>query len=60
MGGALVTLVTVIVLVIAACFIGSLILAKNTKEFHIHFGLLNGFYISGSFYENGNTQENHQ
>ena len=50
----LMTLVIVIILLIAVCFIGSLVLAKDTKEFHIHFGLLKGFDISGSFYENNN------
>jgi hypothetical protein len=54
------TLVIVIILLIAVCFIGSLVLAKDTKEFHIHFGLLKGFDISGSFYENNNPQEHHQ
>ncbi|MBD5537870.1 MAG: hypothetical protein HDQ99_19905 [Lachnospiraceae bacterium] len=53
----LMTLVTVILLLIAVCFIGSLVLAKDTKEFHIHFGLLKGFDISGSFFENSNPQE---
>lgn len=57
---ALMTLVTVIILLIAACFIGSLVLAKDTKEFHIHFGLLKGFDISGSFFENSNPQEHQQ
>ena len=56
----LMTLVTVVLLLIAVCFIGSLVLAKDTKEFHIHFGLLNGFDISGSFFENSNTQEHQQ
>ncbi len=60
MGEALTTLVIVIILLIGVCFIGSLILAKDTKEFHIHFGLLNGFDISGSFYESSSSQENHQ
>lgn len=40
-----------IVMLIVVCFIGSLILAKNTKEFHIHFSLFNGFDISGSFFD---------
>lgn len=57
---ALMTLVTVIILLIASCFIGSLVLAKDTKEFHIHFGLLKGFDISGSFFENSNPQEHQQ
>lgn len=54
---AFMALVTVILLLIAVCFIGSLVLAKDTKEFHIHFGLLKGFDISGSFFENSNPQE---
>lgn len=57
---AFMTLVTVILLLIAVCFIGSLVLAKDTKEFHIHFGLLKGFDISGSFFENSNPQEHQQ
>lgn len=57
---AFMTLVTVILLPIAVCFIGSLVLAKDTKEFHIHFGLLKGFDISGSFFENSNPQEHQQ
>ena len=57
---ALMTLVAVILLLIAVCFIGSLVLAKDTKEFHIHFGLLKGFDISGSFFENSNPQEHQQ
>lgn len=60
MGEAVMTLVTVILLLIAVCFIGSLVLAKDTKEFHIHFGLLKGFDISGSFFENSNPQEHQQ
>ncbi len=57
---AFMTLVTVILLLIAVCFIGSLVLAKDTKKFHIHFGLLKGFDISGSFFENSNPQEHQQ
>lgn len=41
-------------------FFGSLVLAKDTKEFHIHFGLLKGFDISGSFFEHNNPQEHQQ
>ncbi len=54
----LMTLVIVVILLIAVCFIGSLVLIKGTKEFHIHFGLLKGFDISGSFYNN--SQEHQQ
>ncbi len=60
MGDVILTLIIVILLLIAVCFIGSLVLAKDTKEFHIQFGLLKGFDISGSFFENNNTQENRQ
>lgn len=60
MGEAVMTLVTVILMLIAVCFIGSLVLAKDTKEFHIHFWLLKGFDISGSFFENSNPQEHQQ
>ncbi len=60
MGNVILTLVIVILLLIAVCSIGSLVLAKDIKEFHIHFGLLKGFDISGYFFENNNTQENQQ
>lgn len=50
------TLILVIVMLFVVCFIGSLVLAKDTKEFHIHFGLLKGFDISGSFFDNNNTE----
>lgn len=53
------TFVLVILMLFVVCFIGSLVLAKDTKEFHIHFGLLKGFDLSGSFYDN-NTTEHHQ
>lgn len=46
---AFMTLVIVIMLLLAVCFIGSLVLAKDTKEFHIHFVVLKGFDISGIF-----------
>ena len=49
------TLIIIIIMLITVCFIGSLVLAKDTKEFHIHFSLLNGFDISGSFFDN-NTE----
>lgn len=52
MAEIIMTLVLVIVMLFCVCFIGSLVLAKDTKEFHIHFGLLKGFDISGSFYNN--------
>lgn len=44
------TLIIVIVMLIAVCFVGRLMLSKNTKEFHINFSL-KGFDISGSFYD---------
>lgn len=53
------TFVIILALMFAVCFIGSLVLAKDTKDFHIHFGLMKGFDISGSFYKNDVT-ENHQ
>lgn len=52
------TLIIVILMLIVVCFIGSLILAKNTKEFHINFSW-KGFDISGSFFDNNNPPENH-
>mgnify|MGYP003519134303 CR=1 FL=1 len=52
------TLILVIAMLFVVCFIGSLVLAKDTKDFHIHFSLLKGFDISGSFFDN-NT-EHHQ
>ena len=45
------TLFCSIIMLIAVCFIGSLVLAKDTKEFHIHFSLVKGFDISGSFFD---------
>lgn len=53
------TLILIVVMLFAVCFIGTLVLAKDTKEFHIHFGLLKGFDISGSFFNNNHT-EHHQ
>ena len=58
MGEVIMTLVIVILMLIVVCFIGSLVLAKDTKEFHINFSW-KGFDISGSFFDN-NPQENHQ
>lgn len=45
-----ITFLIIILMLIVVCFIGSLVLAKDTKEFHINFSL-KGFDISGSFYE---------
>lgn len=56
MAEIIMTLAIVIVMLFVVCFIGSLVLAKDTKEFHIHFGLLKGFDISGSFYDNNATE----
>lgn len=44
-------------MLIVICFIGSLVLAKDTKEFHINFSW-KGFDISGSFFDNNNPPEN--
>lgn len=57
MGEIITTVTIVILLLIAVCFIGSLVLAKDTKEFHIHFGLLKEFDISGSFFERNSHEE---
>ena len=38
-------------MLVAVCFIGTLVLAKDTKDFHISFSW-KGFDISGSFFEN--------
>ena len=46
-----ITLIIIILMLIVVCFIGTLILAKDTKEFHINFSW-KGFDISGSFFEN--------
>lgn len=56
MGEVISTLVIIILTLMTVCFIGSLILAKNTKEFHISFSW-KGFEISGTFFDNNNTQE---
>lgn len=59
MGEIITTLIIVILMLIVVCFIGSLVLAKDTKEFHINFSW-KGFDISGSFFENNNPQEHQQ
>lgn len=59
MGEIIMTLIIVILTLIAVCFIGSLVLAKNTQEFHISFSW-RGFDVSGTFFENNNPQENQQ
>ena len=51
------TLIIVLLMLIAACFIGSLVLAKDTKDFHISFGY-KGFEMTGSFFEHKKSQEN--
>lgn len=60
MANIIITLIIIFLMLFAICFIGSLILAKNTQQFHIHFSLFKGFDISGSFYENNNPQEDHK
>ena len=55
----IITLIIVILSLIAICFIGSLMLAKDTKEFHISFSW-KGFDISGSFFDNNNSRKDHQ
>ena len=50
-------LIIAILMLIAVCFIGNLVLAKDTKDFHISFSL-KGFDISGSFYEKSNNMNN--
>ena len=45
-----IALIISFLMLMAVCFIGSLVLAKDTKEFHINFSL-KGFDISGSFFE---------
>lgn len=59
MGEIITTLIIVILMLFVVCFIGSLILAKDTKEFHINFNW-KGFDISGAFFGNNNPQENHR
>ena len=59
MGEIIITLVIVILTLIVVCFIGSLVLAKNTQEFHINCSW-KGFDISGSFYNENNPPEHHQ
>lgn len=44
------TFIISICMLLTVCFIGSLTLGKDIKEFHISF-TLEGFEFSGSFYE---------
>lgn len=44
-------------MLIAVCYLGSLTLIEYRKEFHIYFGLLKGFDISGTFFDRNKTQE---
>lgn len=60
MANIIITLIVIFLMLFAICFIGSLVLAKNTQQFHIRFSLLKGFEVSGSFYENNNPQEDHK
>lgn len=57
MGNFILTFIIVILMLFVVCFIGSLVLAKDTKEFHINFSW-KGFDISGTFFNNDNVQEN--
>mgnify|MGYP005783464503 CR=1 FL=1 len=56
MGEIIMALIIAIGMLIVVCFIGSLVLTKNTKEFHINFSW-KGFDISGSFFDDNNPQE---
>lgn len=47
-----------ILMLITVCIIGSMILAKDTKEFHIQFSLLKGFDMSGTFFKDEQSREN--
>ena len=42
---------------LVVCFLGTIVLVKNTKEFHVHFGIFKGFDMSGSFYEDKDNNE---
>ena len=52
-----IALIISFLMLMAVCVSGSLVLAKDTKEFHIHFGLMKGFDISGSFYDNNTKHQ---
>lgn len=49
-----------IAMLIAICVIGSLVLAKDTKEFHMQFSLFKGFSLSGTFFDKNHSPEDHQ
>ena len=53
-------LVISLAMLIVICIIVSLILLKDTKDFHIHFDLLKGFDISGSFFAKETTTRKHK
>lgn len=55
----IITLIIMILMLIALCFIAALVLAKDTKEFHINFSW-KGFDISGSFFEKHQSNQYHQ
>ena len=65
MGEIITTVTIVILLLIAVCFIGSLSTRIKKKsqsfslssKFTLHFGLLKGFDISGSFFEHNSREE---
>lgn len=54
------TLVIVFGILIGVCIIGSLVLVKDTKDFHVKVNILKGFEISGSFYEKQSTSSHQQ
>lgn len=56
MGELITTLTIVFLLLVSVCFIGTFVLSKDTKEFHIKFGLLKGFEVSASFYKQKERQ----
>ncbi len=45
-----ITFIITLCMLLSVCFIGSLILAKDTKDFRISF-TTEGFEMTGSFYE---------
>ncbi len=48
---ALLIFLSSLLMLSVVCVIIGFVLSKNTKEFHIHFGLFKGFDISGSFFD---------
>lgn len=39
-----------LLMLVSVCMIGSIVLCKNTENFHIQFSLFKGFDISDSFF----------